>query len=98
MITVLSRQNALDISMQKYGTVKSVLEFAFANDISLTDDIDPGFVLLTPESIYTDADVVSFFVRANVKPATAEPFKVADENKGIGYMTIESSLKPFKVI
>lgn len=98
MITVLSRQNTLDVSMQKYGTVKSVIELAFANDISLTDEVDPGSVLLTPESVYTDTDVVNFFARSSVKPATSEPFEVTTDNKGIGYMTIESSEKPFEVI
>ena len=45
-ITVLHNQSLLDLALQHTGTIESVFEFAEANTINITDDVQAGKTLV----------------------------------------------------
>ena len=69
-ITVQQRQTLSDIAIQVYGDVRAVGILMVENNISPTDDVEPGTVLECPEADY-DNYLVLFVVKRGIHPATA---------------------------
>ena len=58
----IAHQSLFDIAVQQNGSVLCVVDWALANDISITDDIPAGANLLSPEATENEKlDVVSLF-------------------------------------
>lgn len=70
-MNVGSQQSILDISLMAYGNIDNVLALLLANDISLTDELVPGTEVNVPDIDTEDADIVNYYVRKSIKPATA---------------------------
>lgn len=89
--TVTSRQSLFDIAVQHCGSCEAALELAFANAISLTDDLTTGEELIIDEP--TDAATVQTFAVNQYQPATAvtnsEILTVLDQGEGIEFWGIE---------
>lgn len=63
-------QSLLDIAIQEYGSVEAVVDIAMENDLSITDPLTPGQVILIPGDPI-DSDIVTYYANRNIKPATA---------------------------
>ena len=55
-IIVLHNQSLLDIAIKATGKAENAIFIAIANNISITDDLEPGSELIIPEMEW-DADV-----------------------------------------
>jgi hypothetical protein len=96
--TILKRQNLLDIALQEYGNVTAVFDLAFSNGFSITDIVETGSILNIPESKYKDIEILNFYKRRDIKPATLNPdINSGNEATGIGIMQVESITNTFKV-
>lgn len=69
-IIALDNQTILDISIRYFGTADAAFEIATLNELSMTDDLEPGQKLLLPEVDYGEQETVSFFVANKKQPAT----------------------------
>ncbi|MFV0231794.1 hypothetical protein OBK30_01865 [Empedobacter falsenii] len=94
-IKVLHNQTLLDISIYLFGTAVGAMSLAFANDISLTDDLEVGTVLNVPEnSDFGQRLIAEYFQNKSLKPATKIVGKILESipvDFGIGEMIIEES-------
>lgn len=70
-ITVKHSQSVFDVSIQEYGTVEAALEIAFANDVSLTEELIAGDELELPEFENTNPEIMAYYNKHQIKPATA---------------------------
>ena len=68
-IKVLNGQSLFDIAIQAAGTVEAVFDIALANGISITDDLEPGTVLVVPAVL--NRQVAEYYRVNNIRPATA---------------------------
>jgi hypothetical protein len=87
MVTVLSQQSLLDISVQDSGTVESVFALSVDNEISITDKLSPGYSVTTAQP--QNRDIADYYRNKKLKPATW-----MDESQnlgGIGYMNINGN-------
>ena len=91
MITVLHNQSLLDIALQHTGTIESVFEFAEANSINITDDVQAGKTLVLPAEAFTNKDILGYYTAKNLQPATAfskEDEQVFERLEGISIWAI----------
>ena len=91
MITVLHNQSLLDIALQHTGTIESVFEFAEANAINITDDVQAGKTLVLPAEAFTNKDILGYYTAKNLQPATAfskEDEQVFERLEGISIWAI----------
>ena len=91
MITVLHNQSLLDIALQHTGTIESVFEFAEANAINITDDVQAGKTLVLPAEAFSNKDILNYYIAKNLQPATAfskEDEKVTKRLEGISIWAI----------
>lgn len=92
-VTVLNKQSLLDVALQHTGTVANAFDIAVANQISVSDFVEPGSVLIIPEVIL-NVEILNYFKVKKLKPATAF---IDGENitvkKGIGWMKVASTFK-----
>ena len=87
-IKVLNGQSLFDIAIQAAGSVEAVFDIALANGISITDDLEPGTVLVVPAVL--NRQMAEYYRINNIRPATA--LSAADEmllHEGIGFWFIE---------
>jgi hypothetical protein len=77
IVTVLHNQSLLDLALQHTGTIESVFEFAEANTINITDDVQAGKTLVLPAEAFTNKDILGYYTAKNLQPATA--FSKEDE-------------------
>ena len=86
-----NRQNLIDVALEHCGTFEAAMQMALLNDISLTDDLEQGCTLLTPE--VEKKRVVTNFQSLRHAPATAitgaEIAEMTDGGEGIGFWGIE---------
>jgi hypothetical protein len=88
----IHNQNLLDIAVQEYGDARAVIELAFNNDVNVTDVLPVGGALNIMDSTYSDSDVLGYYKRKSIKPATAEPLvTLEDVLEGVGYWAIEDN-------
>ena len=91
-VIVLHNQSLLDIAIQATGKAENAIFIAIANNISITDDLEPGSELIIPE-VSEDLDVKSYYRAKNVHPATAIRDKDINYPEGINYWEIEKNFK-----
>ena len=70
-IKALKFQSLFDIALQETGILENTFAIALANDLSITDDVQPG-TLTIPDSVAIDVRTRDYFSARRVKPATAE--------------------------
>lgn len=88
-VKVITGQTLFDIAIQTSGSIEAVLEIAAANDISVTDDLEPGKELEVPRVV--NQTIADYFRVNGITPATAVR-KEDQENApygGIDFMGIE---------
>lgn len=69
-VTVKALQTVADIAVAVYGDVRAVIDIARANNIKVTEDLEPGTVLECPEIVY-DKQMQDYCREHNISPATA---------------------------
>ena len=70
-IVVKYNQSLLDLSIQAFGTVEAVIESAFMNDLSVTDELIEGEELELPEFKKVQTEIMNFYTKNKLKPVTA---------------------------
>ena len=70
-ITALHNQSLLDLALQHTGTIESVFEFAEANALNITDDVQAGKTLVLSSEAFTNKDILAYYITKNIQPATA---------------------------
>ena len=91
IVTVLHNQSLLDLALQHTGTIESVFEFAEANTINITDDVQAGKTLVLPAEAFTNKDILGYYTAKNLQPATAfskEDEQVFERFEGISIWAI----------
>lgn len=92
-ITIISNQSVFDVAIQAFGSVNAAFDLAFANNLSITSDLQPGQTLIIPESLFLNQDVKNYFLGKQRKIATHIALPNSGELSpvlgGIGYMGIE---------
>lgn len=84
-------QSLLDIAVQEMGSVDAAFELARLNDISITDNLVSGQVIVLPDAP-ADEYIVNEFETKKLFPATAD--KEGDGSPGgIGFMGIGIDFK-----
>jgi hypothetical protein len=93
-IIVLHNQSLLDIAIQHTGSVFNAFEIAVANNIAISDDLIPGMLLVIPESIKKNNDILNYYASKKIQPATAITVNPEDPIlEGIGFWRIEKDFK-----
>lgn len=93
-IIVLHNQSLLDIAIQHTGSVFNAFEIAVANKISITDDLTPGMLLMIPEGIKKNNDILNYYTSKKIQPATAIYVNPEDPIlEGVGFWRIEKDFK-----
>lgn len=85
---IIHNQNLLDIAIQEHGDVRAVIELAFKNGLNITDILPIGSKLEIKDSLHSDSDVLNYYKRNSIKPATANPIQPIQDLSGIDYWTI----------
>ena len=67
-IKVLNGQSLFDIAIQSAGSIEAVFDIALANGISITDDLEPGTVLVVPAVL--NRQVAEYYRVNGIQPAT----------------------------
>lgn len=78
-ITIIDKQNLLDIALQTSGTIESVFEIALQNQVSITDEVTPGVGLIIPDGLLQNKDVLNYYIQQTILPATGSN----NENLGV---------------
>ena len=90
-ITALHNQSLLDLALQHTGTIESVFEFAEANSLNITDDLQAGAPLYLGEGLGVRNEILSYYTAKNLQPATAftkEDEQVFERFEGISIWAI----------
>ena len=91
IITALHNQSLLDLALQHTGTIESVFEFAEANSLNITDDVQAGTPLYLGEGLGVRNEILSYYTAKNLQPATAftkEDEQVFERLEGISIWAI----------
>lgn len=91
-VTVLHNQSLLDVAIQATGKAENAILIAVANNISITDDLEPGTELIIPD-VPMDLDVIAYYRAKNIQPATALKTEEINYPEGINYWEIEKNFK-----
>jgi len=91
-IKVLHRQSFFDISIVCTGSVENTFEIAFANNRAVTENIEPETIIIIPETLLRDINVINYYTSRKIKPATALGIEKA-QPAGIGFWTIQKNFK-----
>lgn len=87
-VIIEHNQSLLDVSIQTTGTVNNALKIAQANNISLSDKLMPGTEVIIPDGIDIHTEIVNYYVKNGLKPATDIDHYKEKELGGIGEMEI----------
>ena len=68
-VTVLSGQSVLDLAVQTSGDATSAISLAIANDMPITETLQPATVLTTVA--VANRDIANYYTNKNLQPATA---------------------------
>jgi len=71
MTTIRPGQSLSDIAVQRHGTLESVVQLAFENGISLTEELQAGGELEEVDYDNPKSDIVSFYDKNGIFPATS---------------------------
>lgn len=87
-------QSLLDFAIQHSGGLASLLDYAFLNGLSVSDDLTPGEKLNVPNTTAKDIDIVNYFNDKRIIPALGlNGFSLGNQDDGIGFMKIGSNFK-----
>lgn len=75
---VLNNQTVTDIAVQEIGSALGVIDLAVANNISPTEKLTPGQLLIIPVSRYENKTVKAFFKAKGLTVATKTVRVVTD--------------------
>ncbi|TSE05680.1 hypothetical protein [Aquimarina algiphila] len=90
--TILERQNVLDITLQEYGSITAVFDFALGNGLGITSEPGIGEDFILPKSEEYDPDILGYYQNYNIKPVTGSTGgQVSPDDKGIGVMITEQT-------
>ncbi|WP_312091089.1 hypothetical protein [Chryseobacterium sp.] len=91
---VLHNQNLLDFAIQHTGSVANAFLIAVANNMAVSDILVAGSVLLVPDNMVKDTDILNYYSSRAIQPATAlQDLKIIKEKRGIGWMKVGSTFK-----
>ncbi|GAB6121662.1 hypothetical protein [Dysgonomonas termitidis] len=79
----LNSQSLPDLSLQESGTLEGLFPLAVANNLSITDALEPGQAIERTDVI--QREIQSYYTIRNLHPATG----AVDLPGGIGYMGVE---------
>lgn len=91
---IISGQSLSDIAIQEDGNIETVFEWAVKNEKSITEKLDPGEQLLSPESGLKNIGISDFFKGIKKKVSTGltnEDTIIIVPDDGIGAMIIQDT-------
>lgn len=92
MAIVLHNQSLLDIAIQHTGNVLNAFLIAQANGLAVSDELSTGQILIIPETVQKDTDILNYYTSRAIQPATAITTIIDDNTEpkleGIGYWII----------
>lgn len=92
-ITVLNRQSLQDIAVRHTGSVFNAFSIAHANNLSVSESVAPGTILILPE-VSKNTDILNYFNSKKIQPATElHDLRPTEETRGIGWMKVGSTFK-----
>lgn len=94
-ITVLPNQSILDVSLLHTGSVENAFEIAFKGGFSVSDDIEKGRLLIVPDTVKLNKQIITFNKMNQNIPATdiiAELIEIKPL-EGVGYWEIENNFE-----
>lgn len=86
---VKQNQSMFDLSAQIFGDIRSVVDLAIQNNVSITQELEPGTEISLPNTVYVNEIVSSFFFNNSYELATSST-KSPTSGLGIGTMIVES--------
>jgi len=81
-------QTLVDMAMQSCGDAGRLVELAALNGLSITDDIEAGDTILTPDAAADKLKLVTLLNKKNNEPGSGTQTLSAPE--GISYWIIET--------
>lgn len=69
-VTVKNRQTLSDIAIQVYGDIRAIAVIIEANELSATDELEPGIEIICPEVVYNPY-FQTYVSKKNIRPACA---------------------------
>ncbi len=72
LVATLSSQRLIDLAIQELGDVERVYELCLLNNISLTDEIAAGSVLIIPDFDFEKRRIVTLFSNKVLAPASED--------------------------
>lgn len=92
-IIVLHNQSLLDVAIHQTGSAITAIEIAFANDLSITDQLKAGSILLIPDSIIGNIDIKNYYQSKMIQPATdiTQTGEQGEILEGISYWIINKN-------
>lgn len=69
-VTVKNNQSLVDIAVYKTGKAENAFWIALANNLVPTDPLTVGLQITIPKDIEVDVEMVAFYKRKNIVPAT----------------------------
>lgn len=84
----LHNQSVFDFLLMHTGGITGAIDFAQANNISITDDLVPGRWYDIPKGIATDTDILNYYTKNGYTPATGNMVNTIDTDFGIDEMAI----------
>lgn len=88
MVKVRHNQTLIDIAVQEYGTPTAVVDLAVANGIGITDTLTPASSVTLPTGVAKDNDILAYYHKNSIHPATRHTENVEGINEGIGYWAV----------
>ncbi|MDR2064396.1 MAG: hypothetical protein LBP85_01600 [Prevotellaceae bacterium] len=90
-VKVLNNQSLFDIAIRELGSAEAAFDIALANNIGITDDLQPRQVLQIPQiqSDYVKKQTVDYYKINDIKPATAIDSEINILLEGLEFWAIE---------
>lgn len=76
-IQVKDGQNIIDIALQYYGSAEAVFDLAFDNNLSLSEALAPGRILIIDPVKIVRNDIVQYYKNNNIIIATGNEAEAA---------------------
>lgn len=91
MIYAIENQSFFDVAIQESGSVMAAFDWTLKNGLSITDELEPGQQLISPNSDFINTDVARYF--KGKKQMIATGFNIGEGDSmipelGIGTMAI----------
>jgi len=71
LVNVISGQSLLDLTLQATGDASNLLLIAMANKLVPSDPLPAGLVVVIPDTVKMNTDVVRHYQANGILPATA---------------------------